>query len=84
MPQGLNNNANSGGVTANYPLGYCWRPKACNCPKTSNPIEPALGNKVQTETDYSPGGSLSLQFVRNYNYLGSIKWHCWQGLVAHV
>jgi len=64
--------------SANHPLGYCYRPATpCHCgnqpnPTAGNPIEPALGNKVQIETDYSAGPSLDLKFARTYNYLGTI------------
>jgi len=38
--------------------------------KESNPVNPAIGNKFETETDYVGGGTFPLRFVRHYNSLG--------------
>jgi YD repeat-containing protein len=40
--------------------------KPCEC-GVGNPINPAVGNKYQEETDYVGGGPFPLVFVRSYN-----------------
>jgi RHS repeat-associated protein len=40
-----------------------------SCPSCGNPVDPATGNKYQTEVDYVAGGSGSLRFERSYNSL---------------
>ncbi|MEQ1667384.1 MAG: DUF6531 domain-containing protein, partial [Sulfuriferula sp.] len=37
------------------------------CPSTGNPINAAVGNKFQVETDYSSNGVLPLSMIRTYN-----------------
>ncbi len=37
------------------------------CPKCGNPINPATGNKFQSEVDYRGQGASSLSFQRSYN-----------------
>lgn len=51
--------------------------KGCNCPEdrkpmAGNPINVAMGNKFQVETDYTGMGSYPLEFKRYYNSMGSV------------
>jgi YD repeat-containing protein len=46
-------------------------PQSC----TGNPINIAIGNKFQTENDYSAGSSSSLNFTRSYNSLDGLWRH---------
>nr|WP_296891450.1 DUF6531 domain-containing protein [Thiobacillus sp.] len=52
--------------------GACVAPYAPSnygnsCPKLGDPINPAVGNKFQIETDYSTSGALPLSLIRTYN-----------------
>ena len=47
----------------------------CPSVSTGNPINFAIGNKIQTETDYSPVGSSALSFTRSYNSLDGLWRH---------
>jgi RHS repeat-associated protein len=63
--------------TATYPTGYCYRPRVQPCQAgqptqcAGDPIDPVNGNEVEREVDYSGNGG-ALQFVRTYNYLGTL------------
>ncbi|SIR04075.1 YD repeat-containing protein, partial [Aquipseudomonas alcaligenes] len=48
-------------------------PNACN--SAGNPINFAIGNKFQAETDYSAKGSSALSFTRSYNSLDGLWRH---------
>ena len=48
-------------------------PDACN--SAGNPINFAIGNKFQSEIDYSPGSSSALKFTRSYNSLDGLWRH---------
>ena len=66
----------TGGETTNYPYGSCIRPycQRCQqkqCPQVVGaPIDPADGNETESAVDYAGIGHL--QFVRTYNYAGTI------------
>lgn len=65
-------------ATANFPDGFCWRPAAQCCQAgqankgVGDPIDPALGNEIEQEIDYSGGAASPLRFIRTYNYAGAI------------
>jgi YD repeat-containing protein len=46
-----------------------------SCSSAGNPINFAIGNKFQTEVDYSTGGSSTLNFTRSYNSLDGLWRH---------
>lgn len=52
-------------------------PHSCSAasPLTGNPINFAIGNKFQTETDYASGGNSELNFTRSYNSLDGLWRH---------
>jgi RHS repeat-associated protein len=58
--------------TTNYPLGYCYRQRSEWCDTcaqgVANQIDPAIGNEILPETDYSASGGSALKFVRTYNW----------------
>lgn len=66
-------------ATASHPLGYCWQPTVQPCPTCNarpapavgNPIDPAYGNKLETDVDYPGTGAGGLSFTRYYNYAGT-------------
>lgn len=59
--------------TTNYPEGFCWRPAVGQPNETvGEPIDPALGNEMDQEVDYSGGTASPLRFIRTYNYAGAI------------
>jgi RHS repeat-associated protein len=47
--------------------GSCTAKEIHHCPCVGDPIQPALGNTHQAETDYSGGSASTLDFTRNYN-----------------
>lgn len=50
-------------------------PETCPSAAAGNPINFAIGNKFQTETDYRAGANSTLSFVRNYNSLDGLWRH---------
>jgi RHS repeat-associated protein len=78
QPQGCYPGWNPDGApTPSYPLGHCFHPPFQSCQAgqptqcAGDPIDPISGNEVEREVDYSAAGS-ALQFVRTYNYLGTL------------
>jgi YD repeat-containing protein len=45
-----------------------------SCPSCGNPINPATGNKFQTETDYIRTGTFPLRFNRYYNSNDAVRY----------
>jgi len=69
----------TGGCTNAAPCGRddartgdasCATEATQRCPWVSNPIQPALANKFQVETDYAGFGPFPLRFTRTYNSIG--------------
>nr|WP_238589636.1 DUF6531 domain-containing protein [Pseudomonas toyotomiensis] len=50
-------------------------PQFCPSPYAGNPINFAVGNKFQSETDYSPASNSTLNLIRSYNSLDGLWRH---------
>lgn len=57
-----------------------------SCPKseTGNPINFAIGNKFQSETDYQASGNSTLSFTRSYNSLDGLWRHNFSAYIRFV
>lgn len=71
-PSDATYNPTTGGCDTNEQKGP---PQESICSIAGNPINFAIGNKIQSETDYSPVGSSSLIFTRSYNSLDGLWRH---------
>src|SRR5690606_4958437 len=69
------------GSITNPTTGGCYKDEQkgpsnfCPSPTAGNPINFAIGNKFQSETDYHAGGNSALNFTRSYNSLDGLWRH---------
>jgi len=71
-PAGSAVNPTTGGCDKDEQKGT---PQENICSTVGNPINFAIGNKIQSEADYSPVGSSILSFFRTYNSLDGLWRH---------